>query len=112
MKMDRAVRALGTLSQESRLAAFRLLVRSGPEGMPAGAIADAVGIPHNTLSSHLSILLNAGLVRSRREGRSIIYTADFDGIRSLLSYLLEDCCQGRPELCARALDSLLPSCCS
>ncbi|MDX1431026.1 MAG: metalloregulator ArsR/SmtB family transcription factor [Gammaproteobacteria bacterium] len=107
-----ATKALGALAQESRLEAFRLLVRSGLDGMPAGAIARALDIPHNTMSSHLSILVNAGLVGSRREGRSIIYSIDLDGTRELLAFLMEDCCQGRPEVCTPVLDSVLPACCA
>ena len=112
MDISTAVKALGALSQESRLEAFRLLVRSGSEGMAAGEIARRLRIPHNTMSSHLSILANAGLIGSRREGRPIIYSIDFTGTRELLSFLMEDCCQGRPELCAPVLDSLLPGCCA
>ena len=106
------VKALAALAQESRLNAFRLLVQSGPEGLAAGEIARQLDVPHNTLSSHLSILLNAGLVESRRDGRSIIYSIDFDGTRELLSFLMQDCCQGQPDLCAPVLDSLLPNCCA
>ena len=112
MDVSTTVKALGALSQASRLEAFRLLVRSGSEGMAAGEIARALRIPHNTMSSHLSILANAGLIGSRRESRSIIYSIDFTGTRELLSFLMEDCCQGRPELCAPVLDSLLPGCCA
>ena len=107
-----AIQALGALSQESRLKAFRLLIRSGDDGMAAGSIARALEIPHNTLSTHLTILVNAGLVKSRRESRSIIYSIDFDGTRGLLSFLMEDCCQGRPEVCAPVLESVLPGCCN
>ena len=107
-----ATKALGALSQESRLEAFRLLVRSSIDGMAAGEIARELDIPHNTMSSHLSILVNAGLVNSRREGRSIIYSIDFDGTRELLSFLMEDCCQGRPEVCSSLLESVLPGCCA
>lgn len=106
-----ATKALGALAQETRLAAFRLLVRCGAEGLPAGEIARALATPHNTMSTHLAILAGAGLVTSQREGRSVIYRADFDGMRRLLAYLMEDCCQGRPELCAPALDALMPACC-
>lgn len=106
------VKALSALAQESRLRAFRLLVHSGEEGLAAGEIARRLDIPHNTLSSHLSILGNAGLVTSRRESRSIIYQVDFAGTRQLLSFLVEDCCQGQPELCEPLLDSLLPECCA
>jgi ArsR family transcriptional regulator len=112
MDTSKAMRALGALSQESRLEAFRRLVRSGIDGISAGEIARGLDIPHNTMSSHLSILVNAGLINSRREGRSIIYRIDFDGTRELLSFLMEDCCQGRPEVCSRILDSVLPGCCA
>jgi len=111
MDMSQAVKTLGALAQESRLETFRLLVRCGIEGMPAGKIAKALDIPHNTLSTHLTILVNAGLVNSHRESRSIIYSIDFDGTRGLLSFLMEECCQGRPEVCAPLLDSVLPACC-
>ena len=111
MDISSALSAFGALSQESRLNAFRLLIRSGEDGMAAGDIARALEIPHNTLSTHLSILVKAGLVASRRESRSIIYSVDFDGTRALLSFLMEDCCQGNRELCAPVLDSLLPGCC-
>lgn len=112
MDESKAASAFGALSQETRLQTFRLLVRCGTGGMAAGEIARTLGIPHNTLSSHLSILVNAGLVGSRREGRSMIYSIDFAGTRSLLSFLMEDCCQGRPEVCAPVLDSVLPGCCT
>jgi ArsR family transcriptional regulator len=112
MDVSTTVKALSALSQESRLEAFRLLVRSGAEGLAAGEIARALNIPHNTMSSHLSILVNAGLIGSRRESRSIIYSIDFAGTRDLLSFLMEDCCRGRPELCAPVLDSVLPGCCA
>ena len=98
MDISTTVKALGALAQESRLNAFRLLVQSGPDGLAAGEIARQLEIPHNTLSSHLAILSNAGLLSSHRESRSIIYRIDFDGTRDLLSFLMEDCCQGQPEL--------------
>ena len=112
MDITITIKALAALAQESRLNVFRLLVRSGTEGMAAGEIARVLEIPHNTMSSQLSILSNAGLVGSRRDGRSIIYNIDFDGTRKLLSFLMEDCCQGSPELCAPLLDNLLPGCCA
>jgi DNA-binding transcriptional ArsR family regulator len=112
MDISTTVKALGALAQESRLNAFRLLVQRGPEGLAAGEIARQLDVPHNTLSSHLAILSNAGLLTSHREGRSIIYRIDFDGTRALLSFLMEDCCQGQTELCSPLLDSLLPSCCA
>lgn len=111
MEITRGAQALAALAQESRLAAFRLLVRAGAPGLCAGDIAQALGIPHNTLSTHLATLNRAGLIRSRREGRSIIYSVDFDGTRALLGFLIEDCCQGTPELCSPALETVLPGCC-
>lgn len=111
MEIITASRALSALSQETRLETFRLLVRCGDDGLPAGDIARALEIPHNTMSSHLAILSNAGLVNSRREGRSIIYSIDFAGVRHLMSFLMEDCCQGRPEVCGPALDSVIAGCC-
>lgn len=111
MEINQAIEALSALAQESRLAAFRLLVKAGPAGLPAGDVARALDVPHNTLSSHLAILTRAGLLGARRDGRSVIYAVDFDGTRALLGFLLEDCCQGSPALCTPALDSVLAACC-
>lgn len=111
MDIGRATCALAALAQESRLTTFRLLVKAGKPGLPAGEIARTLGVPHNTLSTHLAILTRAGLLRSQREGRSVIYAVDFDGTRALLSFLLEDCCQGAPEICSSALDAVLRGCC-
>lgn len=111
MDTKSATRALSALSQEHRLGAFRMLVRAGTQGLAAGAIARELGVPHNTLSTHLSALVGAGLVASRRDGRSIIYRVDFDGTRALLAFLLEDCCLGAPETCDEVLASVLPDCC-
>jgi ArsR family transcriptional regulator len=94
-----AIKRLSALAQDGRLAVFRLLVKAGRDGVAAGEIAHALELPPNTLSAQLAILANAGLVGSRRAGRSIIYSADFDGMSELLVYLMEDCCQGRPEVC-------------
>jgi len=99
MEEKQALAALAALSQESRLRAFRLLVRSATRGKSAGQIADVLEVPPPTLSFHLKELLHAGLVVGRREGRSIIYSLNVAAVRSLLGFLLEDCCQGRPELC-------------
>ena len=99
MESIAAIKRLSALAQEGRLDVFRLLIKAGPEGMAAGDIARAVSTPANTLSAQLTILANAGLVRSRRDGRSIIYAADYEGMSGLLVYLMEDCCQGRPEVC-------------
>ncbi len=95
-----AVKRLSALAQDSRLEVFRLLIKAGHDGVPAGDIARSLAITPNTLSAQLNILANAGLITSRRDGRSIIYAADFDGMSELLVYLMEDCCQGRAEVCA------------
>jgi DNA-binding transcriptional ArsR family regulator len=99
MSAPHALAALTALGQSTRLQIFRLLVRKEPRGLSAGAIADAVGCPHNTLSSHIAILARAGLVQGARDGRTIIYRADPVGMRSLIAFLVTDCCDGRPELC-------------
>lgn len=91
-----AVRALGALAQEHRLAAFRLLVQAGPQGIAAGTIAETLGLAASSLSFHLAQLVNAGLVTQRREGRSIIYAADFAAMTALMDYLAENCCGGEP----------------
>jgi len=100
MEVPAAVGALSALAHEGRLQIFRLLVQAGSEGMAAGDIARATGALPNTLSSNLNILSGAGLVTSRREGRSIIYAAAYDRMRELLAFLMEDCCAGSSEICA------------
>lgn len=95
-----AVAALGALAHEQRLAIFRLLVQAGPEGMAAGSIAEAMNSPASSISFHLSNLTRAGMIAQRRESRSLIYSADYDRVLSLIGFLLEDCCGGRPEICA------------
>ncbi len=112
MEINNAVKTLSALAQETRLTAFRLLVQAGGPGLAAGDIARSLGIPHNTLSSHIAILANAGLVQAQRNGRSVIYRVNFDGTRALLGYLLEDCCQGSPDLCTPVVNSVLASCCA
>lgn len=94
MDPSAAVAALGALAQEHRLALFRLLVQAGGEGMPAGAIAEALAIPNSSLSFHLAQLSRAGLVRQQRRHRSILYSADYAAMDALVSYLLENCCGG------------------
>lgn len=94
MKIKHAVDALGALAQETRLSIFRLLVRAGPAGLPAGKIAASLGVPPATLSFHLAQLAHAGLVSSRQDGRFVIYAADFHAITGLLEYLTQDCCGG------------------
>ena len=100
MKKRDALAILGALAQDNRLDVFRLLVEAGPQGMPAGHIAASLRLPHSALSFHLDRLREAGLITVRRDGRSMIYAAQFDAMNSLVSYLTAHCCQGRPELCA------------
>lgn len=111
MQIPTAVEALSALAHGHRLAVFRLLVRAGAEGLPAGEIAREIGVLPNTLSSHLTILGHAGLIRSQREGRSVIYSADYAGMRDLLGFLVADCCAGQPEICA-PLAEVARGCCS
>jgi len=100
MKKSNVIAALGALAQETRLDIFRMLVQKGPEGLPAGEIGARLGQPSPTMSFHLNQLRFAGLVTSRRESRSIIYSANFKAMTVLLGYLTENCCGGRPELCS------------
>lgn len=88
------MRALGALAQDHRLAAFRLLVQAGPGGLAAGVLADRIGLPASSMSFHLAQLAHAGLVIQRRQGRSIIYSADFAAMNGLLAYLMDNCCGG------------------
>ena len=99
MEQIDAVAALSALAHPGRLAVFRLLVKAGAEGLAAGRIAEATRTLSNTLSTNLNILTQAGLAHSRRDGRQIIYTADYDAMRGLLTFLVEDCCQGEPAIC-------------
>ena len=102
MSPPHALAALAALGQPTRLEIFQMLIRRKPQGLAAGAMAEAIGCAHNTLSSHLSILARAGLIRATRDGRSIIYRADVEGIRALIGFLVTDCCDGHPELCGFA----------
>ena len=110
METEASILALAALAQSTRLEAFRLLVRHEPGGLPAGEIANHLAIPANTLSSHLGVLTRAGLIRSERRSRSIIYRVDLDRLRDLVLFLLKDCCQGRAELCQPLLAELAPCC--
>jgi DNA-binding transcriptional ArsR family regulator len=110
MDKSDAIEALHALAQDTRLDVFRLLVKQGAEGMAAGDIAEALGVRQNTMSANLSVLAKAGMVRSEREGRVIRYFANFDGMRSLLAFLMEDCCGGNPELCKPVLDEIVCAC--
>jgi DNA-binding transcriptional ArsR family regulator len=110
MENESAIAALSALGQSTRLDTFRLLVRHEPDGLPAGDVARQIDVPQNTMSAHLAILTRAGLVRSERRSRSIIYRANLDGLRDLTLFLLKDCCNGNAELCAPLLAELAPCC--
>ena len=114
MTNDLAVEALSALAQPTRLETFRLLVKHEPEGLPAGDIARAANVLQNTMSSHLKVLAQAGLVSGERQSRSIVYRARLDRFRELTLYLIKDCCGGDPALCApliRDLTEASDACC-
>lgn len=108
--MDRedVVLALAALAQGTRLDVFRLLVEEEPDGAAAGEVARRLAVPHNTMSAHLAVLTRAGLIRFERRGRSIIYRADLPRFREVATFLLKDCCGGRPEICASIVADLAP----
>ena len=106
-----ALAALAALGQPTRLAILRLLMRREPDGLTAGSIAASVGCPHNTLSTHLGILARSGLVHGTRDGRSIVYRADIEGMRALVGFLINDCCDGHPEICNLAVAVRETDCC-
>jgi DNA-binding transcriptional ArsR family regulator len=108
--MIHALAGLSALAHDGRLSIFRLLVKAGPDGMAAGDIARKLDTAPNTMSAQLLVLSNAGLVRARRDGRSIIYAVDFDAMSALLLFLTKDCCGGRPEICA-PLAQTVNACC-
>lgn len=110
MDQEKAILALAALAQATRLQAFNLLVRHEPEGIPAGDVAKMLAVPQNTMSSHLSVLARAGLIRAERRSRLIIYRADIDVLRELTLYLVNDCCGGRAELCEPLLAQINPCC--
>ena len=107
MNDSEAIAALAALAQEHRLGVFRLLVRQGPSGLAAGAISAQVGVAPSALSFHLAHLERAGLLRSWRVKRNIFYAVDIEGMRRLLAFLTEDCCQGHPEICGKIVESAL-----
>lgn len=109
METTQAVTAISALAHATRLAVFRLLVKAGSVGVPAGEIARGCDILPNTLSAHLTILSHAGLIAPRREGRLVYYAADYERMRELIAFLLEDCCNGAPEICA-PLTAYLSAC--
>jgi DNA-binding transcriptional ArsR family regulator len=110
MNTQDAVKRLSALAQDARLEVFRLLVKAGPAGMAAGDIARKLKTAANTMSAQLLVLSNAGLVRARRDGRSVIYSVDFTAMSRLLVFLTEDCCGGRKEVCA-PLAAVARRCC-
>jgi ArsR family transcriptional regulator, arsenate/arsenite/antimonite-responsive transcriptional repressor len=110
MDMTLAVAGLSALAHDGRLAIFRLLVKAGPDGVAAGDIARKLDTAPNTMSAQLLVLSNAGLVRARRDGRSIIYAVDFEAMSALLLFLTKDCCDGRPEICAPLAQTVYACC--
>ncbi|WP_456269178.1 metalloregulator ArsR/SmtB family transcription factor [Kushneria sp. AK178] len=112
MDKTSAIELFSALAQETRLDAFRLLVRHEPDGLAAGELARCLDVPHNTLSAHLNVLSRAGLVVSQRQSRSIIYRASLEQMQAMMAFLAHDCCAGRPELCAPLLDALSSESCS
>lgn len=108
MRKNDAIEALAALAQPTRLEAFRLLLRHEPDGIAAGELARLVGVPQNTMSSHLSILSRAGLVEGERRSRTIVYRANVKSFQALTLFMIRDCCGGRPDICGRLVDSLQP----
>lgn len=103
------IEQMAALGQETRFRVFRFLMAAGPEGIPAGELASALDIRPNTLSTHLGILARCDLVRSRREGRTLFYSANIEGVQELLKGIVADCCNGHPEVCG-VLDGVQSSC--
>jgi len=110
MESDQALDVFAALSQATRLETFRLLMEHEPLGMAAGEIARQLEVPQNTMSTHLAILTRAGLIESERHSRSIVYRAVVDRVREITSFLVQDCCGGRPELCAPLIAEFTPCC--
>jgi DNA-binding transcriptional ArsR family regulator len=110
MDKKNALSALAALAQETRIDVFRLLVQAGEKGMLSGELGEKLGVRQNTMSANLTVLLHAGLIRNEREGRSVRYFADLDGMRGMLAFLMEDCCGGRPELCQPVINEIACAC--
>jgi len=106
MDVNQALSAFSALSQPTRLDVFRLLVKAGVDGLLSGEIGEKLNVRQNTMSANLTVLVHSGLIRNERQGRTIRYFADFDAVRGLLGFLMEDCCGGRPELCQPVIDEL------
>ena len=107
MDVELALEALSALSHETRLWVFRLLVQAGPQGLPAGEIAEALGSRQNTMSSHLKTLAMAALIDSERDGRSVVYKANYETVRELVLFLMQDCCAGNNAVCRPVAESLV-----
>jgi ArsR family transcriptional regulator len=110
MESENAILALAALAQSTRLDVFRLLVKHEPKGLAAGDIARALAVPQNTMSSHLAVLSRAELVTAQRHSRRIVYRADLTRFRAVVLFMLQDCCDGRPEICAPLIEDLTPCC--
>jgi len=110
MESETAILALAALAQSTRMDVFRLLVKHEPEGLAAGDIAKALAVPQNTMSSHLGVLSRAGLASAQRFSRSIVYRADLARFQQVMLFMLRDCCDGRPEICAPLVENLTPCC--
>jgi len=110
MESTSTILVLAALAQSTRLDVFRLLVEREPEGLAAGEIARALAVPQNTMSAHLAVLSRAGLVTAQRAGRSIVYRADLARLQAVMSFLVNDCCDGRPEICAPLIESITTCC--
>lgn len=110
MESTDAIEVLTALGQPSRLDAFRLIMKHEPDGLPAGEVARLLDVPQNTMSTHLAILTRAGLISPERYGRTIIYRAELDKVREIASFLVNDCCGGRPELCEPLVAEFTPCC--
>jgi ArsR family transcriptional regulator len=110
MESESIILALAALAQSTRLDVFRLLVKHEPDGLAAGDIARALAVPQNTMSSHLAILSRSGLVTAQRFGRSIVYRAELARVQEVVLFMLRDCCDGSPEICAPVMESLKPCC--
>jgi len=106
MESENAILGLAALAQSTRLEVFRLLVTHEPHGLAAGDIARSLGVPQNTMSSHLAILTRANLVFAKRTGRSIVYRAALDHMQQLMLFVLKDCCGGKPDLCTPLIETL------
>lgn len=110
MENPDAIDVFAALAQPTRLDAFRLIMAHEPHGLPAGEVARRLEVPQNTMSSHLAVLSRAGLISAERHSRSIIYRAELDRVREVASFLVSDCCGGRPELCQPLVAEFTPCC--